>query len=93
MLGTLKHIPDVALFDNFALIHHSDVIGNAGHHIQVMADKNQRHLQIGAQLPQQFQNFRLHRHIQRGGRFIGNQQHRIAGESHGNHNPLDLSPR
>jgi hypothetical protein len=36
----------------------------------------------------QRENFRLHRDIDRRGRFVSNQEPWFAGEGHGNHHPL-----
>ena len=48
---------------------------------------------FGLQARQQSQNLRLHRHIQRRGRLIGNQQLRLRGHRHRNHRPLPLPAR
>ena len=37
---------------------------------------------------QQFQNLRLNRHVQRGGRFVRHEQFRLARQRHRNHHPL-----
>ena len=42
---------------------------------------------------EQLQDLALHRHIQRGGWFVGDQQLRFAGQGHGNHHPLALPAR
>ena len=43
------------------------------HQRQVVGDQHQRHILLLLQLQQQFDNLRLNGHVQRGGRFIGNQ--------------------
>ena len=45
------------------------------------------------QFDQQLKNLLLHGHVQRGGRFIGDQQFRLVGQRHGDHHPLPLSAR
>jgi len=43
------------------------------------------------QLLEQFEDLQLYRHIQRGGRFIGNQQLGFVGQGHGDHHALTLA--
>jgi hypothetical protein len=37
---------------------------------------------------QQIQNLRLDRHVERGGRFVGHEQFRLARQRHGDHHAL-----
>ena len=43
------------------------------------------------ELEQQIEDLRLHGHVERGGRLIGDQQVRLVGERHGDHHPLALT--
>ena len=43
---------------------------------------------LALQRHQQIEDLLLDGHIQRGGRFVGDQQQRIAGDRHGDHHPL-----
>ena len=45
------------------------------------------------QLAQQREDLRLHRHVERGGGFVGDQQLRFAGQRHGDHRPLTHAAR
>ncbi|MNQ20545.1 hypothetical protein D3C85_336380 [compost metagenome] len=56
-----------------------------------MADQQQRHAQALLQGFEQQQDLALHGHVERGGRFVGDQQLRFAGQGHGDHHPLSLS--
>ncbi len=60
------------------------------HQIQVVTDQQQRHVQALLQLFEQQKNLALHGDVQRGGRLIGDQQFRLAGQCHGNHHSLTL---
>ena len=80
----------VRLLDNLPALHHAHAVGNAPHQVQVMADQQQRHAQACLQFLEQVENFQLHGHIQRRGRFVGNQQFRLVGQGHGDHHPLAL---
>ena len=46
-----------------------------------------RALQLGEEL----EDLRLHRHVERGRRLVGDQHVRVAGERHGDHHPLALA--
>ncbi|GDX02970.1 hypothetical protein ExPUPEC61_00550 [Escherichia coli] len=58
------------------------------HQRQVMSDQHQRHVLFLLQLQQQFDDLRLDGHVQRSGRFIGNQQFWSTGNRHGDHHAL-----
>ncbi len=58
-----------------------------------MGDEQEGHAQIAAQYPQQVENLILNGHVKGGGRFVGDEQFRVAGEGNGDHHPLLHSPR
>ena len=68
-------------------------VHHAGDHTKVMGDQQQCHSQFPTQAQQQPQNLRLHRHIQRRGRFIGNQQVRLARHGNGDQDTLSHAAR
>jgi hypothetical protein len=49
------------------------------------------HAALALQILEQRQNLRLHRHVESGGRFVGDQHLRLAGQHHGNQRPLTLA--
>ncbi|MNL76534.1 hypothetical protein D3C87_2025170 [compost metagenome] len=53
-----------------------------------MGDHDDRGIELALQLVQQRHDLRLHRHIQCGGRLIGNQQLGPAQQCHGDHHAL-----
>ena len=53
-----------------------------------MGDQHQRHAAFALQAAQQIEDLRLDGDVKRGGGFIGDQQLRVAGDGHGNHDPL-----
>ena len=55
--------------------------------------KQQRHPHLALQLVEQRQDLRLDRDVERGGRLVGDQQLRPAGERHGDHRALALPAR
>ena len=56
-----------------------------------MRDEEHGQSQPLAQLGQQIQNLRLHRHVQGRRRLIGNQQRGTVDDGHGDHDPLALA--
>ena len=53
-----------------------------------MGDEDDGHAGLALQIAQKIQNLRLDGHVQGGGRLIGDQQGRFAGDGHGDHRPL-----
>ncbi|MNL16639.1 hypothetical protein D3C87_1376910 [compost metagenome] len=74
----------------FAAHHHGHAVGPFAHHGEVVGDQQQAHVQLGAQVVQQLQDLRLHRHVQRGGGLVGHQQRGLAGDGGGDHGALPL---
>ncbi len=56
-----------------------------------MGDEEHRHALRGFKLGKQLQDLRLHGDIERRGRLVGNQQLRLVGKRHGDHDALALS--
>ncbi|MNC50590.1 hypothetical protein D3C75_998370 [compost metagenome] len=88
MLGVLEQLDHLAFLDDFAGIHHDDVIGHLSYHPQIMGDQHHRHPGAFLELTQHVENLRLDRHIQCCSRLIGNQQLGTAGDRDGDHDPL-----
>ena len=69
-------------------IHHQHAVGGLGHHAQVVGDQDDRRPALPLPPPQHGQHLRLHRHVQRRGRLVGQDQPRVAGQRHRRHRPL-----
>ena len=65
-----------------------DLLAHLGHNAQVMGDHDDGHAQLVAQVVHQLQDLCLDRHVQRGGRLVGDQQLRLTGQRNGDHNAL-----
>jgi hypothetical protein len=76
--------------DDFALRHHADAIGDLAHDAEVMRDEQHRHAVLFLEPRQQFEDLRLHGHIQRRCRFVGDQELRLVGQRHRDHHALAL---
>ena len=57
-----------------AVVHHRDAVGEDVDDREVVADEQARELQLLLQLLQQLEEARLHRHVQRRGRLVGDEQ-------------------
>ena len=85
---TLKQLGGGRLLENLAGIHHDNVIGHAGDDAQVMRDQNHARACLTFQFLYEFENLRLNRDIQCGGRLVRNQQLRLARKRHRDHHAL-----
>ncbi len=81
----------IAAFDNVALLHHANRIGEAAHEIEVMGDEQDRHAIGLLQAFQQGDDLRLHGDVERGRRLVGDEQIGLVGERHGDHDALALA--
>ena len=91
MLGVGEDRLGLAGLDDLALEHHADPVGDALDDAEIVGDEQQRHAEALLQVGEQRQDLRLHRHVEGGGRLVGHQQVRLAGERHGDHHPLALA--
>ncbi len=64
------------LLDQPAFLHHGDAIGESAHERQIMRDQQHGHSSFPLQFVEQFDDAPLHGDVERGGRFVGNQQAR-----------------
>ncbi len=80
-------------FNNLAIGHHADPVGEFAHDSQIMGDEQHGHPVLVLQLTQQFEDLRLHGDVERRRRFVGNQQFGTVGQRHRDHHPLPLSAR
>ena len=74
--------------DDLTGIHHGQPLGGLGDHAQVMGDQEHRQSVRGLHGLQQPQHLRLDGDIERRGRLVGDQESRIAGQGHGDHDAL-----
>ena len=88
VLRKLENFPRGRLFHRFAPVHHQRAVSHFGHHAHIMGDEQHRHPLFFLQRFYQRKDLRLDGNIQRGGRFVGNQQSWITGQRDGDHHPL-----
>ena len=77
-----------ALLDDARRVHHVHAVGVARDDPEVVGDHDHRDAEPARQVLHQFKDLRLDRHIERGGRFVGDDELRIAGEPDRDHHAL-----
>src|SRR4029077_17626538 len=90
MLRPFKHIRDRTGLDDLAVLHHAHDVGDLTHDSEIMGDEQHRHAEARLQLFQQREDLRLHGHVERGGRLVGDQQIRLVRKRHRDHDALAL---
>ena len=66
--------------DHAAGIHHRDFVGAAGDDAEVVGDQDHRHVPAALLARQEIEDLRLDRHVERGGRLVGDQELWFAGQ-------------
>src|SRR5215831_427663 len=84
----IKQLQDRSLLDLAACIHDNDALAGFGHHPEIMRDEDDRRPGFFLQLEDELEDLRLDGDIERGGRFVGDEQLRAAGQRHGDHRAL-----
>ena len=76
------------LLDDAPGVHYHYLIGHFSHHTEVMGDQDDGGAIFLLQCVHQIQDLGLDGDVERGGRLVGNQQARFAGQCHRNHGAL-----
>ena len=72
---------------------HGDAMGDLGDHAEIVGDEQHAGALAVLQLGDQLQDLGLGRDVERGGRLVGDQQHGIEHQRHGDHDALALAAR
>jgi hypothetical protein len=91
MLRLREHLLHRTLLDDLAVVHDTDHVGDAPHDAEVVGDEQQAHAEPLADVGQQLEDLRLHRHVERGGRLVGDQEVRLVRQRHRDHHALALA--
>ena len=78
----------VRRLDDPARVHDRDPVGATGDDPEVVGDQDHRHAEPLAEVVEQFEDLLLDGDVEGGGRLVGDQQLRLAGQRHGDHDPL-----
>ena len=93
VLGRGEQGVGATLLHDLAGIHHGHALRHFTDHAHVVGDQHQGHTAVLLQTAQQVQNLGLDGHVQRGGRFVRNQQFGVAGDGHRDHDALAHATR
>ena len=82
-----------AFLDDLAGLHDVDALGHLAHDAEVVGDEQHGHAHLALQLLQELEDLRLDGDVEGRRRLVGDQQVRLVGECHGDHDALTLSAR
>ena len=68
-----------------------DAIGDVVHDGEVVRDEQEREAELALQAAHQVEHLRLHRHVERRGRLVADQERRVAGQRPRDRDALALS--
>src|SRR5207245_11507690 len=87
----LRVVEEVALgteLDDAPGVHDRDPVGDVGDDTEVVRDQDNRRPEVVLELVEQLDDLRLDRHVERGGRLVGDQDVRVVRERHRDHRRL-----
>jgi hypothetical protein len=78
-------------FDDLALVHHRDPVGHARHDGEIVGDEEEAHLLLGHEVFQEVEDLRLGGDVERGGRFVRDQEPGVKCNGRCDADPLTLA--
>jgi hypothetical protein len=88
MTRVLEHRLDRPLLDEPAGVEDTYAGAHLGDDSEVVADEEHRRVQLGLELSDQIEHFRLDRRVETGRRLVEDEQRRILRQRHRDHDPL-----
>ena len=79
------------MLDDEAALHDGHAVCIAAHQVEVVRDQQEAHAGLRAQFVEEIEDLQADRRIERGRRFVRNQELGVAGQGHGDHCPLALA--
>ena len=79
--------------DHVALLHHHDAVAIGGGEAEIVGDQDGRHAALARELDDELHHGLLGGHVEAGGRLVGDQQLRPAGERQRDHDALAHAAR
>ncbi|WP_337827018.1 hypothetical protein [Pseudonocardia sp. UM4_GMWB1] len=70
----IEQLADLRLLHDLPGVHHHDPLAHLGDHAEVVGHQQDAHPELGLHARQQLEDLRLDRHVQGGGRLVGDQQ-------------------
>ena len=86
-----QHLGGGAGLDHHTGLHHHHLVGDLGHHTEVVGDEQHGRALAFLQVLDEFQDLRLGGHVERGGGFVADQQGGFHGQCAGDDDPLALA--
>ncbi|MNQ62518.1 hypothetical protein D3C85_768670 [compost metagenome] len=93
LLRARKNISGGSGLNHVTPVHHQRTVRDFRHDPHIVSDEHHRHLLLRLQFLDQFQYLRLNGHIERRGRFIGDENRWIARQCHRDHHALTHAAR
>src|SRR5437879_3164688 len=93
VLRRLEYLLHSSLFLDLAFTHYHHVVGDLADQGEIVRDEQHRHAQPLLQRGDQFQDLLLDGHVERGRRFVRDQEFRLARDRYRDHRALLLAAR
>ena len=93
MAWVVEHLPGGPFLDQLAGVQDPDAIAHLGDHAEVVADEQQRGPELVTQRRDQVEHLGLDGRVERGRRLVEDQQRRLGGERHRDHDALEHPAR
>ena len=84
----LEHRLDRAFLDEPAGVEHADAVAHLRDHAEVVADEEHGRVELGLELRDEVEHLGLDRRVEAGGGLVEDQQRRVLGERHRDHDAL-----
>ena len=84
----LEERVDGRLLGDAGGVHDDDVVGRLGDDAEVVRDEDDGRSVLGLELPDEPEDLRLRRHVERGRRLVRDEERRIVDERHRDHHAL-----
>ena len=88
MPGVRVELAGGAALDDSPGVHDVHAVGVPGHDAQVVRDDQHRDPEAPREVLHELEDLGLDRHVERGGRLVGEDQRRVARDRHRDHHPL-----
>ena len=89
----LEQRVDVAALDRPTGVHHLHPVDDAGDDTEIVGDEHDRRAQLVLDALHDLEDLRLHRHVERRRRLVGDQHFGLVGDGHRDHHALAHAAR
>jgi hypothetical protein len=78
MRGPCEHLVGAPLLDDAPGVHHRAPLADEGEHREVVGDEDHRERELALETLEELEHLRLHHHVERSRRLVGDEDARIA---------------